>query len=135
MSRTLFENSKAALAFAGVTIIGAVIMIGSPDNEGVLDKTVDSFAQERGDEAAIIAEPVEAQSSPVSISDPDAGWGSSKQSVYPEPRPEVSPPEMVNDFSPPPRDRDNSDRQQPDLIPGPQPVVGDSPGIPVSSQD
>lgn len=48
MSRTLFENSKAALAFAAVTIVGAVAMVGTSDNSGVLPAVVqkmDSMAQ------------------------------------------------------------------------------------------
>jgi hypothetical protein len=133
MSRTLFENSKAALAFAGVTIIGAVIMIGSPDNEGVLDKTVDSFVEDREDSAAIGTEPVEAQIQPVRISDPAAGWGSSQKSVYPESRQEDPPPNTFTDDSP--RPEKPGKRQQQGLIPGPQPVVADNIGIPVPGPD
>jgi hypothetical protein len=40
MSRTLFENSKAALAFAGLTLFGAVSMVGTSDNNGVLTAVV-----------------------------------------------------------------------------------------------
>jgi hypothetical protein len=36
MSRTLFENSKAAMAFAALTIVGAVMMVGTSEGGGVL---------------------------------------------------------------------------------------------------
>lgn len=81
MSRTLFENSKAALAFAGMTILGAAVMVGSGDGGGVLDQTVDRFAQERETIVQDAREFAESQSvgDDVSgrVSDPDAGWGSS----------------------------------------------------------
>ncbi|MFO6446812.1 hypothetical protein ACLBKU_06655 [Erythrobacter sp. NE805] len=44
MSRTLFENSKAALAFAGLTLLGAVSIIGTSENNGVLPAVVDRIA-------------------------------------------------------------------------------------------
>ena len=43
MSRTLFENSKAALAFAAITVIGAVSMVGTSDDGGVLPAVVERF--------------------------------------------------------------------------------------------
>ena len=133
MSRTLFENSKAALAFAGVTIFGAVIMIGSPDNEGVLDKAVDRFAEKREDSSETAAEIVETRSAPTTISDPDAGWGSSQPVRFPGSRPEEPLPEPIVEDSPPPRPSGNS--QTLDMIPGPQPVIADSVGIPVPGPD
>lgn len=48
MSRTLFENSKAALAFAAVTLVGAVAMVGSSDNEGVLPRVAEGLAEQNG---------------------------------------------------------------------------------------
>lgn len=48
MSRTLFENSKAALAFAAVTLVGAVAMVGSSDNEGVLPRVAEGLAEQTG---------------------------------------------------------------------------------------
>lgn len=44
MSRTLFENSKAALAFAAVIIVGAVSMVGTSDDRGVLPALVERFS-------------------------------------------------------------------------------------------
>ncbi|GIX20029.1 hypothetical protein [Erythrobacter cryptus] len=46
MSRTLFENSKAALAFAGMTILGAVALVGPSDKGGVLPRLADRLAAE-----------------------------------------------------------------------------------------
>jgi hypothetical protein len=82
MSRTLFENSKAAMAFAAMTIIGAVSIVGTSDGGGVLGTAVDSFAQQRETVAADAQAFAESQSvgdaPSESVSDPDAGWGSSK---------------------------------------------------------
>jgi len=52
MSRTLFENSKAALAFAAVTIVGAVAMVGTSDNGGVLPAVVQKFSTQANGQAA-----------------------------------------------------------------------------------
>lgn len=134
MSRTLFENSKAALAFAGVTIIGAVIMIGSPDNEGVLDKTVDSLSEERMSITEDAPEFIETQSKPSVVIDPDAGWGSSSQrTMYRDARPEHSSLDVDEEIRPSPRE--NFNREPQTFIPGPQPVVADNVGIPVPGPD
>lgn len=53
MSRTLFENSKAALAFAGMTIFGAVMMVGTSEKSGVLPTVADRIAEQR---ATIVAD-------------------------------------------------------------------------------
>ncbi|MFM7348000.1 MAG: hypothetical protein ACKO01_00750 [Erythrobacter sp.] len=45
MSRTLFENSKAALGFAAIIIVGAVSMVGTSDNGGMLPKIADRFGK------------------------------------------------------------------------------------------
>ncbi len=79
MYKTLFQNSKAALLFAGMTILGAVMMVGSPEDEGVLDKAVDRFGKERETIVEDAQEFAETQSVPDKVMDPDAGWGSSPQ--------------------------------------------------------
>lgn len=43
MSRSLFESSKTALAFAAVTLVGAVSMVGTSDNRGMLPKLAERF--------------------------------------------------------------------------------------------
>jgi hypothetical protein len=52
MSRTLFENSKAALAFAGMTLIGAVTMVGTSEKGGVLSRVDDIVANQRANIAS-----------------------------------------------------------------------------------
>lgn len=49
MSRTLFENSKSALAFAGMTLFGAIAMVGTADNDGVLALVADRLAEQAPD--------------------------------------------------------------------------------------
>ncbi len=56
MSRTLFENSKAALAFAGITLLCAVSMVGTSDNDGMLPKLADRF----GAKSAAVEQPTSA---------------------------------------------------------------------------
>ena len=43
MSRSLFTNPKAALAFAGATLVGAVAMVGTSDQHGVLPAVVEQI--------------------------------------------------------------------------------------------
>lgn len=52
MSRTLFENSKAALAFAGMTLLGAVMMVGTSEKGGLLSRVDDIVADQRAQIAA-----------------------------------------------------------------------------------
>ena len=53
MSRTLFENSKAALAFAAVTIVGAVSMVGTSDDRGVLPTLVERLGEKSANQGII----------------------------------------------------------------------------------
>lgn len=48
MHRLIFQNSKIALAFAILTIVGAVSMVGTPDDTGVVAKAA-AFAKASGD--------------------------------------------------------------------------------------
>ena len=53
MSRSLFTNPKAALAFAGATLVGAVAMVGTSDQHGVLPAVVEQIeARSAGEVAA-----------------------------------------------------------------------------------
>jgi cytoskeletal protein RodZ len=45
MYKELFRNSKAALLFAGMTVLSAVVLIGSPEDKGVVNKAVDLVGQ------------------------------------------------------------------------------------------
>jgi hypothetical protein len=76
MSRTLFENSKAALAFAAITILGAVTMVGTSETDGVLGVAVDRFGAERKAIASEASEFAEQRSVREKVADPDSGWGS-----------------------------------------------------------
>ena len=43
MSKHLFTNHKAALAFAGITLVSVGFMIGPEDDEGMLVRTVETI--------------------------------------------------------------------------------------------
>lgn len=47
MLSSIFQNSKSALAFAGSVIVCALMMVGTEDDAGVLDKTVNTIREER----------------------------------------------------------------------------------------
>jgi len=132
MSRTLFENSKAALAFAGVTIFGAVVMVGSSESGGVLDQLVERFSHQREAISTEAREFAESQSvgdaERTTVSDPDAGWGSST-AVFGD----YTPGARQSAVSPPSRSASKQTRTG--MIPGAQPVVADSEGIAVPRPD
>lgn len=136
MSKTLFENSKAALAFAAMTILGAVVMVGSEETGGVLDQTVDRFAQEREAIAEDAREFAESQSvgdaQSHRTSDPDAGWGSSK-SVFGDFAPDDRDSEIVPVTGP--ASRGVIKRVPPDVLLAPPPVMADNEGTLVPRPD
>ena len=76
MSRTLFENSKAALAFAAMTIFGAVAMVGTSEKGGVLDTAVETFANQRETIASDARGFAAAQSKGDAPPEAGSGWGS-----------------------------------------------------------
>lgn len=47
MYKHVFQNSKAALLFAGATLIGAVSLVGTPEDGGVVIKAVDLVESQR----------------------------------------------------------------------------------------
>lgn len=47
MYKHVFQNSKAALLFAGATLIGAVSLVGTPEDSGVVIKAVDLVESQR----------------------------------------------------------------------------------------
>jgi hypothetical protein len=135
MYKTLFQNSKAAMFFAAATVIGAVVMIGSPEDKGVLNKAVDEFSEQREtfvEGAQAFAESQSVADEPI---DPEAGWGSSSAPVFGEYSPAET--ELPGFYDPPPQPAGSSSskaQSQPTArIPGPQPVIADSEGIPLSS--
>jgi len=133
MYKTLFQNSKAALLFAGMIIVGAVTMVGTPDDEGVLDKAVDRFGEERETIVEDAREFAESQSVADEVMDPDAGWGSSAGSEFGDYQSEDSPPDDF--YAPPPSPSEPPKHQTFREIRGPQPVVSDNVGIPVPGPD
>lgn len=75
MYKTVFQNSKAALAFAAMTIFGAVSMVGTSEDSGLVGKAVDVFGAQR----AGIASDAQAYAEQQSVGDKPgkagAGWG------------------------------------------------------------
>ncbi|MFM7404377.1 MAG: hypothetical protein ACKO1N_09895 [Erythrobacter sp.] len=47
MYRALFQNSKIALAFVGMTVLSAVSMVGTSQDKGVVTEAVDLVAAQR----------------------------------------------------------------------------------------
>ena len=137
MYKTLFQNSKAALLFAVMTVISAVVMIGSPEDKGMLDKAVERFGEQRESFAEGAQTFAESQSVADEPIDPEAGWGSSKAPVFGNYNSEENKESGFYDAPPPPSgngNNSNTPKPQPTArIPGPQPVVADSEGIPLSS--
>lgn len=135
MYKAVFQNSKAALLFAGMTIFGAVSMIGSPEDKGVLNKAVERFGDERETFAENAQAFAESQSFGDAPSNPEAGWGSSKSSVFGDYDPDAA---AESDFyapAPTPGSAKTPKVATPARKPGPQPVIADSEGIPVPGPD
>ena len=62
MYKFVFQNSKVALLFAGMTLFSAVSMVGTSEDKGALTKVVDRFGAERSS-FAITAAPIAASGS------------------------------------------------------------------------
>ncbi len=80
MYKAVFQNSKAALIFAGLTIFGAVAMVGSSEEKGMVNRVADLVASQRQMIAADAEQFAESQSvadapSANADGDADAGWG------------------------------------------------------------
>lgn len=138
MSRTLFENTKAALAFAGITIVGAALMIGPGDGNGVLDRTVDRYSEARETETVGEDAPAFAEEQSVDDEgfDPDSGWGTSDE-VFGDFLPEDTLPE---DSDSPPQERVKAPASPVSRVVSPSPrarmpVVADNPGVLVPRPD
>ncbi len=134
MYKTVFQNSKAALVFAGITIFGAVIMVGSPEDEGALTKTINRFSQQRETFVEDTRAFAEAQSVPDTVNDPSAGWGSSSPTVFGSYDAEAGQTSSgtANNGVAAYRSQDG---QSDAILPGPQPVIADNVGIPVPRDD
>jgi hypothetical protein len=135
MYKAVFQNSKAALIFAAMTVVSAVVMVGSPEDKGVLNEAADRFGEQRENVVEEAKAFAESQSVADVPSDPEAGWGSSRKSVFGDYNSEES---IETDFyapAPAPGQSTKPAGQPAARIPGPQPVVADNEGIPVPGTD
>ena len=76
MSNIGFTNTKVALAFAGMTILGTLLMVGTPGNEGVLGQITNRFSDQRSDTDAESGTVIEEPSLSKSVSAPVSVWDS-----------------------------------------------------------
>ncbi len=52
MYKSVFQNSKAALAFAGLTLFSAVSLVGTSDDSGIIGKASDVIGAQRANIAS-----------------------------------------------------------------------------------
>lgn len=136
MSKGLLTNPKAALVFAGITIVSAVVMVGPQEGGGLLDHTVDRFGQQREaivEEARVVSEEGTQVIEPL---DPADGWGGTADPVFGEfsgEPVEETPEEESADAAPAPVRAERRVFQQ--SVPVGGPVVADAPGIVVPGDD
>lgn len=52
MYKSVFQNSKAALAFAGLTVFSAVSLVGSSEDSGIVGKAADFIGAQRANIAS-----------------------------------------------------------------------------------
>jgi len=111
-------------------------MIGPQDSGGVLDRTIDTYAQQREAVVEDARSFSEERSEDVALAplDPDSGWGGTEAPVFGEFAPEVDPEETPVPAQP---------SQNPSVTARPSgpvvriggPVVADSPGTLVPRED
>lgn len=65
MLNSVFQNSKSALVFAGVVVVSTLMLVGTKDGGGVLDKAVTNYKGERADMIENAARVADEMSSPV----------------------------------------------------------------------
>jgi hypothetical protein len=136
MSKGLLTNPKAALVFAGLTIVSAVVMVGPQEGGGVLDQTVDRFGQQReaiAEEARVVSEE---RSEVIEPLDPADGWGGTAEPVFGDYGEEPildTPAEEAPAPAPAPVRTERRVFQPDGPIGGP--VVADAPGIVVPGDD
>ena len=134
MYKAIFQNSRAALIFAVMTILGAVMMVGSADGDGALGKAIGRYSQSRETIVEEAHDFAEAQSVPDKVIDPAAGWGSSTPAVFGEFQAgdglTTSDPASAPVKGPIAGPASKQARKPGAIVPGPQPVVADSIGTP-----
>lgn len=85
MSKTLFANSKTALVFAAMTIISALMVVGSYDGGGMLDGMTDRLAKKTeiaAEEALPNSEAPAEETEQVEPLDPASGWGGTDNTEF-----------------------------------------------------
>ena len=136
MSKGLLTNPKAALVFAAITIVSAIVMVGPQGGGGVLDQAVGTIVQQREavvEQARVVSEQGTEVIEPL---DPAAGWGGTADPVFgeftEEPVEEAIVEVSVEPAPAPVRVAPRVDEQS-----GPVggPVVADAPGIVVPGDD
>jgi len=144
MSKTLFANSKAALVFAGMTILVAVAVVGPQGGGGLLELAKRSAGQSPppAAEAAPLPPPPPAPSQSAAMLeplDPASGWGGTADPVfgeYAETDSAADEPEAPGTFAPAPAARPPSTRSAgPSALAIGGPVKADNPGIIVPRPD
>jgi hypothetical protein len=82
MSNGLLANSKYALVFAAVTIVGAVVMVGPKDGGGMLSRLAGTSAPQQ-DVVSEAPKPVRKKPEQiVEPLDPASGWGDPNAPVF-----------------------------------------------------
>lgn len=110
MANTGFISTKIALAFAGMTIFGTLLMVGTSENEGVLGQIASQLSEQPGDEThgesdTVVAEPKVSAKAPVStwaspvteISDNDVP---PERTISEAPRPGFAPAPLADSSDP-----------------------------------
>jgi hypothetical protein len=82
MSKSLLTNPKAALVFAGMTILSAVVIVGPQGGGGVLDQAVGTVDQKRGTVVEKARIRPKERSEEIEPLDPAAGWGGTGDPVF-----------------------------------------------------
>lgn len=83
MYKSVFQNSKAALAFAGLTVFSAVSLVGTSDDSGIVGTAADIIGAQRAKIASEAQAFAEGQSHGDKPGKADAGSGS-KSAVFGE---------------------------------------------------
>ena len=76
MYKSVFQSSKAALAFAGLTVFSAVSLVGTSDDSGIVGKAADFISAQRANIASEAQAFAEGQSQGDTPGQAGAGSGS-----------------------------------------------------------